>query len=336
MSSNEAHIFCNVEIVSLENPPLQDFIKELPYGFECELCSFESNDSSMVMSHIIEIHSKQILDLSKLHSDETQNIAAINPFKNNVGSTKSQAIILKDNDKKWLRPKSKKRKGNKEVSLLHSVLERAHLQYVAMSQENPSDHLQDFIKELPYGFECELCSFESNDSSMVMSHIIEIHSKQILDLSKLHSDETQNIAAINPFKNNVGSTKSQAIILKDNDKKWLRPKSKKRKGNKEVSLLHSVLERAHLQYVAMSQEFKREDEENKKRSVRKTSLLKIVLERTHHRSVAISQKFKSEDTDDISGLLNDSGIDTEMTEEPPKGKKTKVSDERIFQEFFLK
>ena len=121
-----------------------------------------------------------------------------------------------------------------------------------------------FINELPYGFECQLCSFESDNFNIIMSHMKEKHSNEIvLSLKKLHSDETKNIAAMSLYKDNV-KTKNQAIS-KDKDKKWLRPKSKKKRRNRDdVSLLRTVLKHAHLQSVAMSQEFQMEDEENKK------------------------------------------------------------------------
>ena len=141
-----------------------------------------------------------------------------------------------------------------------------------------------FINELPYGFECQLCSFESDNFNIIMSHMKEKHSNEIvLSLKELHSDETKNIAAISPYKYNV-KNKNQAIS-KDKDKKWLRPKPKKRRNRDDVSLLRTVLKQVHLQSVAMSQEFQMEDEENNKRKLRDESLLKIVLERTHHRSV---------------------------------------------------
>ena len=86
MNLNETHTFCNAEIMC-------QFINELPYGFECQLCSFESDNSNIIMSHMKEKHSNEIvLSLKKPHSDETQNIDAISPFKYNV-KTKNQAIL---------------------------------------------------------------------------------------------------------------------------------------------------------------------------------------------------------------------------------------------------
>ena len=125
--------------------------------------------------------------------------------------------------------------------------------------------MSQFINELPYGFECKLCSFESDNFNIIMSHIKEKHSNEIvLSVKKLHSDETKNIAAMSLYKDNV-KTKNQAIS-KDKDKKWLRPKSKKKRRNRDdVSLLRTVLKQVHLQSVAMSQEFQMEDEENNKR-----------------------------------------------------------------------
>ena len=55
-----------------------------------------------------------------------------------------------------------------------------------MSEEIYWDHLWDckihrmFIKEVPYGYECKLCSFESDGCGMVMRHMKQIHAKQIL------------------------------------------------------------------------------------------------------------------------------------------------------------
>ena len=124
--------------------------------------------------------------------------------------------------------------------------------------------MSQFINELPYGFECKLCSFESDNFNIIMSHMKEKHSNEIvLSVKKLHSDETKNIAAMSLYKDNV-KTKNQAIS-KDKDKKWLPPKPKKRRNRDNVSLLRTVLKQVHLQSVAMSQEFQMEDEENKKR-----------------------------------------------------------------------
>ena len=87
MNLNETHTFCNEETMC-------QFINELPYGFECQLCSFESDNSNIIMSHMKEKHSNEImLSLKKLHSDETQNIVAITPFKYNV-KTKNQKCEL--------------------------------------------------------------------------------------------------------------------------------------------------------------------------------------------------------------------------------------------------
>lgn len=131
---------------------------------------------------------------------------------------------------------------------------------------NPhAETMCQFINELPYGFECQLCSFESDNFNIIMSHMKENHSNEIvLSLKELHLDDTKNIAAISPFKYTNVKTKNQAIS-KDKDKKWLHPKPKKRRNRDNVSLLRTVLKQVHLQSVAMSQEFQMEDEENNKR-----------------------------------------------------------------------
>ena len=55
-----------------------------------------------------------------------------------------------------------------------------------MSEEIYWGHLWDckihrmFIKEVFYGYECKLCSFESDGCGMVMRHMKQIHAKQIL------------------------------------------------------------------------------------------------------------------------------------------------------------
>ena len=55
-----------------------------------------------------------------------------------------------------------------------------------MSEEIYWGHLWDckihrmFIKDVPYGYECKLCSLESDGCGMVMRHMKQIHAKQIL------------------------------------------------------------------------------------------------------------------------------------------------------------
>lgn len=250
-----------------------------------------------------------------------------------------------------------------------------------MSEQNHLDHLQEckmhcrFIMDISYGYECQLCSFESDAYQMVSSHLKASHSKQIVlswtimknglkkffrkektngsrlyfcnlcheeqsqvgemvfHVKELHSDETKKVTFnnFNSSKDNV-CPKNQAIS-KDIFNKPI-PKTRKRKRfDKEVGLLRTVLERTHLQSVEMSQEFKNEEEENKKRKLRKVSQLRIVLERTHHRFVAKNcQKKPNEDEADIGGL-NDYGIDTSIDtdkesndaeiNEEPRGKKLK-------------
>ena len=58
--------------------------------------------------------------------------------------------------------------------------------------------------------------------------------------------------------------------MDENEKIKKSPKSskKKRRNRDDVSLLRTVLKQAHLQSVAMSQEFQMEDEENNKRKMK--------------------------------------------------------------------
>ena len=109
----------------------------------------------------------------------------------------------------------------------------------------------------------------------------------------------------------------------------------------------------------MSQEFKNEEKESRKRKridyfgrrQIEVSLLRTVLERAHmQKSVAMSEEFKSEDEgdiiyDSIYGTVSEeiivvtTSINGQMTfeieEQEPKAKKAKISDEKMFEEFFL-
>ena len=90
-----------------------------------------------------------------------------------------------------------------------------------------------------------------------------------------------------------------------------------------------------------SEEFKSEDEVSRKRKRGdvEVSLLRTVLERAHMQSVAMSQKFNNEDKGSISEVIvvtstNSNQMLDEMIEETIT-KKAKISDEKMFEDFFL-
>ena len=89
-----------------------------------------------------------------------------------------------------------------------------------------------------------------------------------------------------------------------------------------------------------SEEFKSEDEVSRKRKRRdvEVSLLRTVLERAHMQSVAMSQEFNYEDKGSISEVIvvtstNSNQMLFEIEE--TKKKKAKISDEKMFEDFFL-
>ena len=91
------------------------------------------------------------------------------------------------------------------------------------------------------------------------------------------------------------------------------------------------------------EEFKIEDEVSRKRKRRdvEVSLYRTVLERAHMQSVAMSQEFNNEDKGSISEEIvvtstNQSNLDQMLFEiEETKKKKAKISDEKMFEDFFL-
>jgi hypothetical protein len=88
------------------------------------------------------------------------------------------------------------------------------------------------------------------------------------------------------------------------------------------------------------EEFKIEDEVSRKRKRRdvEVSLLRTVLERAHMQSVAMSQEFNNEDKGSISEeTVVTSNDSNQMLFEigETKKKKAKISDEKMFEDFFL-
>ena len=92
------------------------------------------------------------------------------------------------------------------------------------------------------------------------------------------------------------------------------------------------------------EEFKIEDEVSRKRKRRdvEVSLLRTVLERAHMQSVAMSQEFNNEDNKNsiseeiVVTSTNQSNLDQMLFEiEETKKKKAKISDEKMFEDFFL-
>jgi hypothetical protein len=89
-----------------------------------------------------------------------------------------------------------------------------------------------------------------------------------------------------------------------------------------------------------SEEFKSEDEESEKRKRRdvEVSLLRTVLERAHMQSVAMSQEFNNEDkgsTSEVIVVTSTNSFPMSFEIEETKKKKAKISDEKMFEDFFL-
>ena len=177
-----------------------------------------------------------------------------------------------------------------------------------MSEEIYWNHIWDckihrmFIKEVFYGFECKLCSFESDGCGMMMRHMKQIHSKQILlnwttirnGIKMFHRKEKINGARkyfckfcpeeksreveiifhlkefhtneIREINSNPLDPKNQAILKDLNEKK---SKKIKRRFDREVGLLRRLHEKSYRQAkqaaAAKTQELKREQNELKKR-----------------------------------------------------------------------
>ena len=174
-----------------------------------------------------------------------------------------------------------------------------------MSEEIYWNHIWDckihrmFIKEVNYGYECKMCSFESDGCGMVMRHMKQIHSKQILmnwttirnGLKMFHRKEkingarkyfckfcpqetardvemlfhlkelhTKEIREINSNPENLATFKS---LTEQKSKKI------KRRFDREVGLLRRLHEKSYRKAKqaadAKAQELKREQDELNKR-----------------------------------------------------------------------
>ena len=89
-----------------------------------------------------------------------------------------------------------------------------------------------------------------------------------------------------------------------------------------------------------SEEFKIEDEVSRKRKRGdvEVSLLRTVLQRAHMQSMVMSQEFNNEDMGSISEVIVVTSTNSNQTLfeiEETKKKKAKISDEKMFEDFFL-
>ena len=92
----------------------------------------------------------------------------------------------------------------------------------------------------------------------------------------------------------------------------------------------------------MSQEFKNGEKEFKKNNFGRrqveVSLLRTVLEQAHMQSMAMSQEFNDEDKGSISEVtvVTSTNSNQMLFEiEETKKKRAKISDEKMFEDFFL-
>ena len=242
--------------------------------------------------------------------------------------------------------------------------------YQLMSEEKYLDHVWDckihsmYIEEILYGYECKLCSVQSGDCSIMIRHMRQDHSKQILvnwtsirnGLKYFHRQEkingvrkyfckfcpqekSKNVEMLFHLKelhtdviqevtSNPLDTKNQAI-LKDLDAKKSQQKSKKikRKFATEVGLLRRLQERSYIQAkqaAAMAQELKNEEKGD---ISRKTDVTVVTSIKSNQMIFEIEEKNEN-DTTDID-------TDVEMIEEP-KEKDADISVERMLADFFSK
>ena len=235
-----------------------------------------------------------------------------------------------------------------------------------MHEEIYWDHLWDckihrmFIKEVFYGYECKLCSFESDGCGMMMRHMKQIHSKQILlnwttirnGLKMYRRKEKINGARkyfckfcpqeksrdvemlfhlkelhTNEIREINSNPKNLAIMKGLSNQK---SKTIKRRFDKEVGLLRRLHEQSYIkakQAAAKAQELKNKEKGD-------------TSSKTDENVVA---SFKSNQmVFEIEGG-NDLGVDTsirndtndiEMTEEPEE-KEAEMSDAKMFEDFSM-
>ena len=251
--------------------------------------------------------------------------------------------------------------------------------YQLTTEEQYMNHLWDckvhstYIKEILYGYECKLCSGQSADYSMMIRHMKQDHSKQILvnwtsvrnGLKYFHREEkingvrkyfckfchqekSKNVEmlfhlkelhtdVIQELTSNPHDTKNQAI-LKDLEPQKSQQKSKKikRKFATEVGLLRRLQERSYMQAkqaAEMAQELKNEEKGDINR---KTDVNVVTSIKSNQMIFEIEEKNEI-DTTDVKNENDTTDVDTdvEMIEEP-KEKDADVSVERMLADFFSK
>ena len=243
--------------------------------------------------------------------------------------------------------------------------------YQSVSEEQYLDHLWDckihsmYIEEILYGYECKLCSVQSGDCSIMIRHMKQDHSKQILvnwtsirnGLKYFHRQEkingvrkyfckfcpqekSKNVEMLFHLKelhtdviqevtSNPLDTKNQAILKAlDAQKSQQKSKKIKRKFATEVGLLRRLQERSYIQAkqaAAMAQELKNEEKGDISRKTDVTVVSTSI--KSNQMTFEIEEKNEN-DTTDID-------TDVEMIEEP-KEKDADISVERMLADFFSK
>ena len=245
-----------------------------------------------------------------------------------------------------------------------------HFCYQSISEEKYLDHLWDckihsmYVEQILYGYECKLCSVQSADFSMMIRHMKQTHSKQILvnwtsirnGLKYFHREDkingirkyfckfcpqekSKNVEmlfhlkelhtdVIQELTSNPLDTENQAI-LKDLNAQKSQQKSKKikRKFDTEVGLLRRLHERSYIQAkqaAAMVQELKNEEKGD---ISRKTDVNVVTSIKSDQIIIEIEEKNENDPTD--------VDTDVEMIEEPEE-KDVDISVERMLKDFFLK
>ena len=238
-----------------------------------------------------------------------------------------------------------------------------------MSEEIYWGHLWDckihrmFIKEVFYGYECKLCSFESDGCGMMMRHMKQIHSKQILlnwttirnGLKMFRRKEKINGARkyfckFCPQENSrdvemlfhlkelhsneireINSNPKNLALLKDfNDQK---SNKIKRRFDREVGLLRRLHEKSYIkakQADAKAQELKNEEKGD---ISSKTDVNVVASFKSNQIIFEIEEQRGGNDFGVDTSIHNDM-IDIEMTEQPEE-KEAEMSDAKMFEDFSL-
>jgi hypothetical protein len=159
-----------------------------------------------------------------------------------------------------------------------------NLKAVAMSEEFKSEELdsEEFESEESESEECEIEEFESEECE-----------SEELESEESKSEESES------EESESEEFEKEGVKIKDEVSR------KRKRRDVEVSLLRTVLERAHMQSVAISQELNNED---------KGSISEVIVVTSTNQSNLDQMLFEIEET---------------------KKKKAKISDEKMFEDFFL-